>query len=85
MLDGQTVGLDEPFKIEGSELMFPGDPTGRANLVWNCRCTMRTVEKEGIEAEPRKMRVRDPVTGRNVLVDEMTYQEWQEWAIARGE
>lgn len=83
MLDGQTVELDEPFKIEGSELMFPGDPTGRANLVWNCRCTMRTVEKEGIEAEPRKIRVRDPITGRNVVVDDMTYQEWEEWVKSR--
>ena len=77
MLDGQTVDLDKPFSIDGHELMFPGDPTGRANLVWNCRCTMRTVEKEGIEAESRKVRVRDPVTGRNKLVSEMTYQEWK--------
>lgn len=84
MLDGQTVALDAPFKIDGQELMFPGDPTGRANLVWNCRCTMRTVEKEGIEAEPRKMRVRDPKTGRNVVVNEMTYAEWQEWVKERG-
>jgi SPP1 gp7 family putative phage head morphogenesis protein len=76
MLDGQTVALDEPFKIESSELMFPGDPAGRGYLVWNCRCTMRTVEKEGIEAEPRHMRVRNPETGRNELVSEMTYKEW---------
>jgi len=45
-------------------------------LVWNCRCTMRMVEKEGIEAEPRQMRVRNPETGRNELVSEMTYKEW---------
>lgn len=76
MLDGQTVELDKPFEIEGQKLMFPGDPTGLARLVWNCRCTMRTVEKEGIEAEPRQMRVRDPEAGRNVLVEEMTYDEW---------
>ena len=84
LLDGQTAALDEPFRIDGHKLMFPGDPAGVARLVWNCRCTMRTVEKEGIEAEPRKMRVRDPATGRNVLVNEMTYQEWQEWVIERG-
>lgn len=83
MLDGQTVALDKPFKIEGQELMFPGDPAGRANLVWNCRCTMKAVEKEGIEAEPRQMRVRDPITGRNVLVNEMTYAEWEEWVKDR--
>lgn len=85
LLDGQTVALDEPFRIDGHKLMFPGDPAGVARLVWNCRCTMRTVEKDGIEAEPRKMRVRDPKTGRNVVVDEMTYDEWQEWVKSRGE
>lgn len=84
MLDGQTVPLDKPFKIDGHQLMFPGDPAGLARLVWNCRCTMRTVEKEGIEAEPRQMRVLDPATGKSVLVNEMTYQEWQEWVISRG-
>lgn len=84
MLDGQTVELDKPFEIEGHKLMFPGDPSGLARLVWNCRCTVRTVEKEGIEAEPRQMRVRDPVTGRNVVVNEMTYFEWLEWVSKRG-
>ena len=49
----------------------------------NCRCTLRTVEKPGIEAEPRQMRVRDPKTGRNVLVNEMTYDEWERWVKDR--
>ena len=49
----------------------------------NCRCTMRTVEKPGIEAEPRKMRVRDPVTGRYVVVEEMTYEQWERWVKDR--
>lgn len=82
MLDGQTVPLDKPFQIDGHNLMFPGDPTGLARLVWNCRCTMRTVEKEGIEAEPRQMRVRNPETGRNELISEMTYAEWAGWKKA---
>lgn len=49
----------------------------------NCRCTLRTVEKPGIEAEPRKMRVRDPKTGRNVVVEEMTYEQWERWVKSR--
>jgi SPP1 gp7 family putative phage head morphogenesis protein len=85
MLDGQTVPVNKPFSVDGYELMYPGDPTGKAHLIWNCRCTMRTVEKPGIEAEPRQMRVRDPKTGRNVLVNEMTYAEWQEWVKERDE
>lgn len=50
----------------------------------NCRCTLRTVEKPGIEAEPRKMRVRDPKTGRNVVVEEMTYEQWERWVKSRA-
>lgn len=82
--DGQTVDYDQPFDVGGEDLMFPGDPSGSPWNVYNCRCTMRTVEKEGIEAEARKIRVRDPSTGRNVLVNEMTFTEWQEWVKQRG-
>lgn len=52
--------------------------------VYNCGCTMRTVEAPGIEAEPRKMRVRDPKTGKNVVVEEMTYEQWKRWVKSRG-
>jgi len=55
--DGQVVDYDKPFDVGGHDLMFPGDPHGPGHEIYNCRCTMRTVEKEGIEAEPRKMRV----------------------------
>lgn len=84
--DGQTVGYDEPFVVGGYSMMYPGDGEHGApgRLIYNCRCTMRTVEKEGIEQEARKMRVRDPVTGRNVLVNEMTYTEWKEWVKRRA-
>lgn len=37
---------------------------------------MRTVEKDGIEAEPRQKRARNPITGRNELVDGVPYNEW---------
>lgn len=83
MLDGQTVDLDAPFKVDGHKIMHPGDNTAPGYLVWNCRCTMRTVERKGIEAEPRKMLVKDPKTGRNIVVDEMTYEEWFKWKTAR--
>lgn len=57
---------------------------GMFAIAKNCRCAIRTVEGDDIEAEPRQMRVRDPQTGRNVLVNEMTYAEWERWVESRG-
>lgn len=82
-LDGQTVDWDEPFTSELGKIRYPGDPRAKPANVYNCRCTMRTVEKPGMEVEPRKMRVRDPKTGRNVMVEEMTYEQWERWVQSR--
>lgn len=84
-LDGQTVDWDKPFNSELGKIRFPGDPRAKPALTYNCRCTLRTVEKPGIEAEPRKMRVRDPKTGRNVVVEEMTYEQWERWVKSRAQ
>ena len=83
-LDGQTVDWDESFTSDLGKIRFPGDPRAKPALTYNCRCTLRTVEKPGIEAEPRKMRVRDPKTGRNVVVEEMTYEQWERWVKSRA-
>ena len=59
--DGQTVNTDEPFIVGGEKMMFPGDKTSASGWnLYNCRCGMRTVEKEGIEAEQRQVRVQNP-------------------------
>lgn len=79
-LDGETVDWDKKFS---NGCRYPGDPKGKPDQTYNCRCTLRTVEKPGIEAEPRQMRVRDPKTGKNVLVNEMTYDEWEKWVQSR--
>lgn len=41
--DGQRTLLESPFRVGGSDLMFPGDPRGAAGEVINCRCTMLPV------------------------------------------
>lgn len=38
--DQQQVALLQPFMVGGAALMFPGDPSGPADLVVNCRCTL---------------------------------------------
>lgn len=37
--DQQTVAIDKPFTVGAAQLMHPGDPTGPAEEVINCRCT----------------------------------------------
>lgn len=38
--DGQTVPLTDPFTVGGSLMQYPGDPSGPANEVIQCRCTL---------------------------------------------
>lgn len=80
-MDGETVDWDEDFS---NGLRFPGDPSGKPAETYNCRCSLRTEVPKKYQAEPRKIRVRDPVTGKNVLVNEMTYSEWERWVKSRG-
>lgn len=80
--DGQiVVGTKTPFTVGGYKMMFPCDKSmgAPAHEIYNCRCTMSSPEKDGIIAEPRQMRVRNPETGEWELVNEMTYSEWEEW------
>lgn len=41
--DQQRTLLRSPFQVGGASLLFPGDPTGPANEVINCRCSMLPV------------------------------------------
>lgn len=45
LADQQRVPLESPFTVGGSALMFPGDPTGPADEVIQCRCSMLLVEQ----------------------------------------
>jgi len=48
VMDGQTVGLDEPFiSGQGNALMYPGDPQAPPDEIINCRCTMVPVLEGG--------------------------------------
>lgn len=38
--DGQVVAMDQPFRVGGELLMFPGDPAGSGANIINCRCAV---------------------------------------------
>ena len=50
-LDGAIVDQDKKF---GNGLMYPGDPSGRPEEVWNCRCSVAAVVKDFKKAQVQK-------------------------------
>src|SRR6266496_2930399 len=54
--DGQEVDMDEPFKVGGSQLMYPGDSSlgAPADEVVSCRCTQyyRRVKEDTSKSIP---------------------------------
>lgn len=78
MLDGQQAEMDKPFKVDGYEIMFPGDTSAPGYLVYNCRCTM-IAAVDGVDTSDAQRRARDPETGESVLISNMSYQEWEAW------
>ena len=65
-LDTEVVETDKPFS---NGLMFPGDPNGRPEEVWNCRCTLVAVVA-GIDPNI-------PLSGRANKLEDMSYDEWR--------
>ena len=81
--DGQVVDVDKPFVLDGYHLMYPGDSSAPGYLVYNCRCTTVAVV-DGVGTGDTMRRARDPETGQNALVEDMTYDEWVKWKMAKG-
>ena len=79
-LDGQEVPVNEPFVVDGMEIMYPGDPSAEPELVYNCRCTMIEVY-DGIDRTSVRRAYDDDETGTrdSYTVENMTYKEWKEW------
>lgn len=71
VLDGQTVGIDEPFEVDGMEIRYPGDPSAPPELVWNCRCT--TIgQVKGFETDVTDMNLR-----HDSHLGDMSYEDWK--------
>ena len=77
-LDGQSVDIDKPFVTEnGNELMYPGDPEGAPEEVYNCRCTMVA---DLVDYPNDKFERYDNIEGKPI--ENVTYNEWA--AAKRG-
>lgn len=54
LMDDQTVEVGEPFVVPGTgdTIRYPCDPAGPGFMIWNCRCTTRSVP-EGLKPMSR--------------------------------
>ena len=79
-LDGERVPVDEEFS---NKLMFPGDPNGDPEEVYNCRCTMVGGALEGIfgmyDSDYQRL---DNING--TPIENVTYREWLGFKEAGG-
>lgn len=80
MLDGEIVNNDKKFS---NGCRFPGDPNGPPSEIYNCRCTLVS-EIEGIDTSDGQRRARNQATGRNELIENMSYAEWAGWKKKNG-
>ena len=71
LLDGQRVDVGEKFKVDGDEIEYPGDPSAKGYLVYNCRCTLVPALKGfGVDANNLSLRNTDHM-------EEETYEQWK--------
>lgn len=68
-LDGETVRYDAKFS---NGLRFPGDPQGKPGEVYNCRCTMVTVDPEG------------DIGTRRIQGEELPYMTFDDYITYKG-
>ena len=73
MLDGEIVDNDKKFS---NGCRFPGDPQGRPEEIYNCRCTLVSAI-EGIDTSNGKRR------DRYGILPNMTFAQWEK--SKRGE
>ena len=70
LLDGQSVPLEDNFRVGDEEIFMPGDPDASPHMIYNCRCTLTGLPK-GFKINMRDLRNR-----RNKL-NGMPYDEWK--------
>ena len=66
-LDGVTVELEEEFP---NGLMYPGDPGGAGDEVWNCRCEL-SMQMDGFERDMTDLSQRN--------TDHFYYDSYEDW------
>jgi hypothetical protein len=76
LLDHETADLDKPFKVQGYEIMYPGDPNAAPEMVYHCRCKLTGA----LVKYPRQ----DAARRDNVTKERTGHLTYTEWYKAKG-
>ena len=72
LLDGQIQDVNKPFKVDGYDIRYPGDPEAPGYLLYNCRCTLISA----IQGHEHDL---SDLSERNTnKLGRMSYKEWKE-------
>lgn len=80
-LDGQQVDTDEPFRIGGFSIMYPGDRNAPPAMVYGCRCTTVAALEDYPDDEFTQRY--DNVTGKPIK--DLTFDEWKKFKLEEPE
>lgn len=70
-MDGEKAEVDAEFS---NGLKYPGDPSGEASEVYNCRCSLCAWEPDS-SLGLRRVKMLD--SGKSELIEYQTYREWE--------
>ena len=76
-LDGQTCRVDEPFEVQGYDIMYPRDPDAAPEMRCNCRCSLGWEYTDYPSESERRENIRN-AEGVKPIVADMDYWEWLE-------
>ena len=88
-LDGQIKPMDEPFEIDGYEIMYPHEQTGDPEMWINCRCKMGTLYPKYSDILDRimaKAQRRENIKegGERKIIPYMNYTKWEDYKRGGG-
>lgn len=81
MLDGVAIANEKVFD---NGCRYPGDPNGSPEEIYNCRCTLIAVLDDA-PYQNAERRARSTATGKNYIIEDMTYREWDEMKTEKAD
>lgn len=75
-LDGQIRDVEEPYEVQGYEIMYPRQNSAPPEMIINCRCSQRRIYPD-LPKTPLYMRENVREGGVKHVIPWMNYEDWK--------